>query len=60
MYLARKNNDKKLRKNILQLLIIISISLFYCSSFNLFFYQRNLLYHPNENNYSGEQLTVDD
>ena len=24
----------------------------------LFFYQRNLLYHPNENNYSGDKLTV--
>ena len=24
----------------------------------LYFYQRNLLYHPNENNYSGNKLTV--
>ena len=25
----------------------------------LFFYQRNLLYHPNENNYSGDRLLVE-
>ncbi len=24
----------------------------------LYFYQRNLLYHPNENNYSGDQISV--
>ena len=25
----------------------------------LYFYQRNLMYHPDENNYSGDQLSVD-
>jgi len=25
----------------------------------LYFYQRNLLYHPNENNYSGDKISVD-
>ena len=25
----------------------------------LYFYQRNLLYHPNENNYSGDKILVD-
>ena len=25
----------------------------------LYFYQRNLMYHPNENNYSGDKLSVD-
>ena len=24
----------------------------------LYFYQRNLLYHPNENNYSSDQISV--
>ena len=24
----------------------------------IYFYQRNLLYHPNENNYSGDQISV--
>ena len=24
----------------------------------LYFYQRSLLYHPNENNYSGDQILV--
>ena len=24
----------------------------------LYFYQRNLMYHPNENNYSDDQITV--
>jgi len=42
----------------LQLIIIIffTYSLFLVF---LYFYQRNLLYHPNENNYSGDKLLVD-
>ena len=35
------------------LLIYLSVLVY------LFFFQRNLLYHPNENNYSGDKLKVD-
>jgi fermentation-respiration switch protein FrsA (DUF1100 family) len=49
---------KKPRKIILQfisliILIYLSVIVF------LFFYQRNLLYHPNENNYSGNNLNFE-
>ena len=49
---------KKLKKNILQLLIIIAL-VYFTVVVSIYFYQRNLLYHPNENNYSGDKLTVD-
>ncbi len=42
----------------MQLFLII----FFCYLFILvflYFYQRNLLYHPNENNYSGDEISVD-
>ena len=49
---------KKLRKNLLQLVLIIFFLYFFILVF-LYFYQRNLLYHPNENNYSGDEISVD-
>ena len=49
---------EKLRKNLLQLFLIILFLYFFILVF-LYFYQRNLLYHPNENNYSGDQISVD-
>ena len=49
---------RKLKKNILQLLIIIAL-VYFTVVVSIYFYQRNLLYHPNENNYSGDKLTVD-
>ena len=49
---------KKFRKNLLQLVLII-FSLYLFVLVFLYFYQRNLLYHPNENNYSGDQISVD-
>ena len=49
---------KKFRKNILQLVIIIFFLYLIILVF-LYFYQRNLLYHPNENNYSGDKISVD-
>jgi fermentation-respiration switch protein FrsA (DUF1100 family) len=49
---------KKLRKNLLQLVLIIFFLYFFVLVF-LFFYQRNLLYHPNENNYSEDKILVD-
>jgi len=42
----------------LQIILIIFLVYFFILIF-LYFYQRNLLYHPNENNYSGDQITVD-
>ena len=49
---------KKFRKNLLQLVLII-FSLYFFVLVFLYFYQRNLLYHPNENNYSGDKISVD-
>ena len=49
---------KKFRKNLLQLVLII-FSLYLFVLVFLYFYQRNLLYHPNENNYSGDTISVD-
>jgi len=49
---------KKFRKNLLQLVLIIFFLYFFVLVF-LYFYQRNLLYHPNENNYSGDKISVD-
>ena len=49
---------KKFRKNLLQLVLIIFFLYFFVLVF-LYFYQRNLLYHPNENNYSGDKILVD-
>ena len=44
--------------NLLKLFLTIFL-IYFVILFFLFFYQRNLLYHPHENNYSGDQLTVD-
>ena len=50
---------KKKSKNFL-VQIIITISLVYLLVLVfLFFFQRSLLYHPNENNYFGDKLKVD-
>ena len=48
---------KKYRKNFLQLILIIFFIYFLVLVF-LYVYQRNLLYHPNENNYSGDEISV--
>ena len=42
----------------MQLLLTIFFLYFFILVF-LYFYQRNLLYHPNENNYSGDKISVD-
>ena len=42
----------------MQLFLIIFFCYFFILVF-LYFYQRNLLYHPNENNYSGDKISVD-
>ena len=48
---------KKFRKNLLQLILIIFFIYFLVLVF-LYVYQRNLLYHHNENNYSGDEISV--
>ena len=48
---------KKFRKNLVQLILIIFFIYLLILLF-LYFYQRNLLYHPNENNYSGDKILV--
>jgi len=42
----------------LQLILIIFV-IYFSILVILYFYQRNLLYHPNENNYSGDKILVD-
>ena len=46
-----------LKKKILQIFLILFFVYLILLAF-IYFYQRNLLYHPNENNYSGDNLTV--
>ena len=48
---------KKFRKNLLQIILFIFFIYFLILVF-LYFYQRNLLYHPSENNYSGDKISV--
>ena len=48
---------KKFR-NILLLFLQIVIFVYILMLIFLYFYQRNLMYHPNENNYSDDQITV--
>ena len=49
---------KKFRNNLLQIILVIFFIYFFILVF-LYFYQRNLLYHPNENNYSEDKILVD-
>ena len=48
---------KKFKKNPLQLILFIFFIYFLILVF-LYFYQRNLLYHPSENNYSKDKILV--
>ena len=48
-------NNKKMY--ILFLVILVSIVYFF-ASLGLYIFQRDLLYHPTENNYDGDKLTV--
>ena len=47
----------KIKMLLLNTLIVITSTYLIVMIF-LYFYQRNLLYHPSENNYSSDQLTV--
>ena len=48
--------NKKIKKMTIFFSILILLYLFITAY--LYLFQRNLLYHPSENNYSGDQLTV--
>ena len=48
---------KKFKDNLFSFLQIIILVYLLVLVF-LYFYQRNLLYHPNENNYSNDQISV--
>ena len=47
-----------LKRNTVQISLVL-VFLYLIVLVSLFFYQRNLLYHPNENNYSGDKLRVE-
>ena len=49
---------KRFRKIYLQIILIIFCIYFFLLVF-LYFYQRNLLYHPDVNNYSNDRILVD-
>ena len=48
---------KKLKEYLLKIFLIIPI-IYFSLLFILFIFQRNLLYHPKENNYFGDELKV--
>ena len=48
---------KKLKEYLLKLILIIPIA-YFSLLFIIFIFQRNLLYHPKENNYFGDELKV--
>jgi uncharacterized protein len=47
------------KKNFFLSITIVILLIYLSVLIYLFFFQRNLLYHPNENNYSGDKLKVD-
>mgnify|MGYP005998914951 FL=1 len=47
------------KKNFFLSIIIVILLIYLSVLVYLFFFQRNLLYHPNENNYSGDKIKVD-
>ena len=48
---------KKLKEYLLKIILIIPIA-YFSILFVIFIFQRNLLYHPEENNYFGDELKV--
>ena len=47
-----------IKMNILTTIILIFISIYFFILISTYIFQRNLLYHPTENNYSGDKITV--
>ena len=58
LFLIKNKIFKNFGVYFLQFILIIFVIYFLVLVF-LYFYQRNLLYHPNENNYSGDKISVD-
>ena len=48
---------KKIKEYLLKIILIILIA-YFSLLFIIFIFQRNLLYHPKENNYFGDELKV--
>tara|TARA_B110001452_G_scaffold139049_1_gene115602 strand:+ start:33 stop:851 length:819 start_codon:yes stop_codon:yes gene_type:complete len=48
---------KKIKKHLLKIILIIP-TIYFLILLYVFLFQQNLLYHPTENNYSNDQLTV--
>ena len=46
------------KMNYFTLIITVSIIIYLIILFSTFFFQRKLLYHPSENNYFGDKLTI--
>ena len=57
IYYSEKNMKIKRRNFFLELFIGI-VAIYLIVLIFLFFFQRNLMYHPDENNYSGDNLEV--
>ena len=59
VYLLKKkvSMKKKLKEYLLELILFIPVACF-SLLFIIFIFQRNLLYHPKENNYFGDELKV--
>jgi len=51
-----KQNKK--RMNYLTIILITFLLIYFIILVSVYTFQRNLLYHPKENNYSGDKLIV--
>ena len=55
-FLFKKNSIKM---NFFVLILLIFILTYFFILFSTYIFQRSLLYHPTENNYSGDKISVD-
>ncbi len=51
-------NKNLLKMNFFIITLLIFVIIYFFILISTYFFQRNLLYHPTENNYSGDKLTV--
>jgi len=51
-------NKNLLKMNYFVLILLTFVVIYFFILISTYLFQRNLLYHPGENNYSGDQLTV--
>ncbi len=57
MNILFKKNVKKM--NLLTLILLTFLIFYFIIVIWTYFFQRNLLYHPSENNYSGDEILID-